>query len=428
MARPQKSLIVSALLSISFFFAGVLGVHAQGPRLPFYFVMKTDFKIWEVNLEGKDLLSEVKKAEFLGLPIAPEDPEDTSLASYFVPHDTLQVDLEKVRTYLKKYIAPSVERPREDVTIRVDGEGKPVFEGFALYGRKLDLDNATLMMKEAIERGIDYINLPLLREEPRVTIAPELQALGIRELFSSAETDFTGSHANRIHNITVGLRRFQGYLLPPGKEFVFGNVLGEVSQATGFLEELVIKGDRTIPEYGGGLCQVSTTAFRAALFGGLPITQRINHSFAVSYYSPIGLDATVYPPSVDLKFVNDTSGALLVQTLIRGHNAYFNYYGTRDDRRVALIGPFYSNRQEPPPPRTEYTEKLAPGETEKLGNAVPGLDARWYRQVVYKDPSKKPLLYTIFSKYQARPLFTAIGTAKTFLSSDQETTSLQEGF
>jgi vancomycin resistance protein YoaR len=78
------------------------------------------------------------------------------------------------------------------------------------------------------------------------------------------------------------------------------------------LPELVIKKEGTVPEFGGGLCQVSSTAFRAAMNGGLPITQRRNHAYAVQYYAPQGTDATIYPGVVDLKFINDTPGDILI--------------------------------------------------------------------------------------------------------------------
>ena len=112
----------------------------------------------------------------------------------------------------------------------------------------------------------------------------------------------------------------------------------------GFLPELVIKPGGVVPEFGGGLCQVSTTAFRAAMNAGFPITERRNHSFAVSYYSPQGTDATIYPGSSDMKFVNNLSSSLLIETRIVGKKLYFDFYGTKDDRSVAFEGPTVYDR------------------------------------------------------------------------------------
>jgi vancomycin resistance protein YoaR len=103
--------------------------------------------------------------------------------------------------------------------------------------------------------------------------------------------------------------------------------------------ELVNKKNTTVPEFGGGICQVSTTMFRVALNTGLKITERHNHAYPVSYYNPPGLDATIYIPSPDLKFVNDTKNHILIQSRIEGTKLFFDFYGNPDGRQVELIGP-----------------------------------------------------------------------------------------
>ena len=128
-------------------------------------------------------------------------------------------------------------------------------------------------------------------------------------------------------------------MIKPGAEFSFITTLGPVDETTGYLPELVIKPNATVPEYGGGMCQVSTTAFRAALNAGLKITERTNHAYPVSYYNPQGLDATVYIPKPDLRFINNTPGYILIQTKIVGTQLFFDFYGTNDGRSVTLQGP-----------------------------------------------------------------------------------------
>jgi len=372
-------------------------------------LLKTDFKIWTVDLRGQNLTSRYSKMEFKGLDIAIR-PEDMEQVKDFVTVDNLEgVDILKLKDYLNRKIAPDIAREKEDVEITLDAEGKPVFAGHGIYGRKLDTDQAAFLLKKAIEEKLNYVNLPLVKDYPVVTLPQTLKDQGITELVSSGETDFKGSPPNRINNVLTGLAKFNGAFVKQGEEFVFGNVLGPVDDTTGYKKELVIKGDRTVPDFGGGLCQVSTTLYRAILSGGFPVTKRKNHTYAVSYYLPIGLDATVYPPTVDLKFINDSPGALLMQSFTVGSKAYWNLYGTRDQRTVHLIGPYYRDQTPPPPPKTEYTAKLAPGEKQVLGHAVPGLFASWYRQVTYADPAKKPYFESIYSKYEARPDFVAIG-------------------
>lgn len=165
--------------------------------------------------------------------------------------------------------------------------------------------------------------------------------------------------------------------------------IGKVDETTGFLPELVIKGDRTIPEFGGGLCQIGTTTFRAALDAGLPITERQNHSYRVVYYEPAGMDATIYDPRPDLKFINDTGNYILFVAKISGDNLTFEFWGTKDGRQVEMTKPNIWNITKPPPMKEIKTADLPPGEkkcTEKEHN---GADAQFSRTITYPNGETK---------------------------------------
>ncbi len=397
-------------------------------ELPYKIILKTDFQIWEMYPRNMDLFSEYEKLYFKGIELSLL-PYDQKFTDGQLETKTIEgLDSMKIRQYLESVIAPDIYREKDDVTIDMNEFGEVLFEGTGLYGRQLDIEAATRMLEYALNNGETYVNLPLIREYPEVTVLSEaLRTMGITELFSAGETDFTYSPANRINNINVGLATFSGHIIKPGEEFVFGEVLGPVGPETGYKQELVIKGSETIPEYGGGLCQVSTTTFRAVLAAGFPITQRKNHSYAVSYYKPHGLDATVYPPSVDLKFINDSPAHILMHAFTIGNKAYYNFYGTKDERTVHLVGPYIHGWKSPPPKITKVSEKLAPGEVQVLGHAVPGLTISWYREVIHEDVHEdEPMslvteahaeapetpqsdLYHIYSKYQARPDYYAVG-------------------
>jgi vancomycin resistance protein YoaR len=392
--------------------------------VPTSMILKTDFRIWEINPSRLDLFSDYSKTDFAGLTVDLKSDELTMTGGLLAESQVEGIDSMKIRQYLESRIAPDINRDKTDVTIDMDEAENITFEGTGLYGRKLDLEAATRMMEYALKHDIKYVNLPLIREDPVVTVKSEkLKEMGIKELLAGGETDFAHSPYNRITNINVGLSKFQGHIVKPGEEFVFGNTLGVVDGTTGYLKELVIKGDKTVPEYGGGLCQVSTTAYRAVLAAGFPVTERRNHSYAVSYYQPLGLDATVYPPSVEMKFLNDTPNYFVMQTFTEGSKAYYNFYGTKTNRQVHMIGPFYDRWISPPPEKIEYSKNLEPGEVLVVGHAVSGVDVRWYREVTYNDemtvneetgqPEKKHFLEKIFSKYQARPDYTIIGSEDT---------------
>lgn len=207
-------------------------------------------------------------------------------------------------------------------------------------GKSLDRYNSSLNIIQALESGKDAADLSVQITEPKTSLQ-SLNQLGIKELIGRGESKFNGSPANRRHNIKVGVEKMKGIIIQPGEIFSFNKYLGPVEAYAGFKPELVIKKEGTVPELGGGLCQVSSTTFRAAMHAGLPINQRRNHSYAVQYYAPQGTDATIYPGVVDLKFTNDTGNSILVWPYFKDENyLVFDFYGTYDGRKVKLGTPY----------------------------------------------------------------------------------------
>jgi hypothetical protein len=109
-----------------------------------------------------------------------------------------------------------------------------------------------------------------------------------------------------------------------------------------------------------------------------------------------------------------------MQTLQKDDHAYFLYYGTRDDRSIELIGPYVWGTEQPPPPKTEYTTEIPPGETRKVGEAVPGLSAVWYRIIA---TGTGEVVEPYYSYYEARPLFHQIGIEPGSLPPDASASS-----
>ncbi len=313
-----------------------------------------------------------------------------------------------IRRTLALNLSGQLDRPAGAVTISRDPEGKIVFDGIGLTGRSVDLDEAVSLTVMALEQNVALVSIPLEITQPKITVLdPELTAQGIKEVVTVGESDYRGSPVNRRHNITVGLNRFNGHLIPKDTVFSFTDILGPVDGSTGYRKELVIKGDKTEPDYGGGLCQVSTTAYRGIWEYGFPIVERRNHSYAVGYYGPQGSDATVYPGAVDMKFLNDSPGALLMQTYQENDKAYFIYYGTRDSRTSTVWGPLVLGTKAAPPDRTVYTTELAPGVRRKVGDRHPGMTALWYR--FRTTPQGEEKIESTLSIYEARPLFYEVG-------------------
>lgn len=250
-------------------------------------------------------------------------------------------------------------------------------------GQRVNLFETQRRIAQALVSNAERIDLSIEKTRPELTLG-DLNSQGINELLVTGQSDFSGSSASRIQNIKVGSSQYNGRIINPGEEFSFNKYLGPIDAAHGYKPELVIKPEGATPEFGGGLCQVSTTAFRAAFFAGLPITERRNHSYAVRYYEwiaddkprAVGLDATIYSGVQDMKFINDTPGSILIWTRIEGKKLFFDFYGTKDDREVVVDGPHPYDRRESGAVKSKVTRIVtkpneAPAEVTFQSNYVP---------------------------------------------------------
>lgn len=260
-----------------------------------------------------------------------------------------------IRNYLAS-LSVRTRREPEDARFTVS-DGKIVPETESVDGLHLKEGAGFIALTEALLADKTSVELPA-EIIPAAINSDDADRLGLRELIGEGKTDFRGSPKNRIHNFTRGTEQFQGLLIAPNEEFSFVKYLGDVDAEHGYLPELVIKNNKTEPEFGGGICQVSTTVFRAAINAGLKITERRNHAYPVSYYKPYGMDATIYIPKPDLTFVNNTPGYILMQAAIEGTNLVFRFYGTSDGRTVTIDGPHILESNPDGSMKTIFSEKV----------------------------------------------------------------------
>lgn len=256
-------------------------------------------------------------------------------------------------------LVEAIEYPAEDALFQF-ANGKVTLFRLAKSGRTLDKQLAKKTAYSYINSlaadASTYeftINLSVVEIPPKIK-TEDSNNYGIRELLASGKSRFRGSIPGRVHNIELAASKLNGRLIPPGEIFSFNDTVGDISAATGFQPAYIIKDGRTVLGDGGGVCQVSTTLFRAALNAGLPITERHAHAYRVSYYeqdSPPGLDATVFAPSYDLKFKNDTANYILIQakTDLINYSLVFDFYGTRDSRKITITKPVILSQSPPPP-------------------------------------------------------------------------------
>ncbi|MDO8495609.1 MAG: VanW family protein [bacterium] len=274
----------------------------------------------------------------------PLDQLTTTTYRQFTQSEIRRLDLTKLSAILTS-LAKEIDHEPVNARLEFSADEQRIKE-FSLSESGASLNFEKTVARLTASLANEQFSIPLVIDEIKPTITAEaIENMGITTLLGKGESNFDGSSTSRITNIRVGAKKFHGLLVKPGAEFSFNNMLGEIVASTGYQPELVIKDNKLVLEYGGGLCQVSTTLFRAAIYAGLPILERRPHSFAVRYYSPQGFDATIYPGSVDLRFKNDTPGYLLIQNELVGKKITFEIYGSSDNRRVVLDGPFQYDQQ-----------------------------------------------------------------------------------
>lgn len=300
----------------------------------------------------------------------------------------ITLDFDKFKAYFEKNISIKIDEEVQSAKFRINAGKVSEFQG-GKDGKKVNIEKTYETLDNLLKEQKDDFNVGDVEIVVDVTIAEtatkNINDFGIEEIIGTGESDFKGSPKNRIHNIKTGANMLNGLLIAPGEEFETIQNLLPIDASSGYLQELVIKGNRTVPEYGGGLCQVGTTMFRAAFNSGLDITERRNHSYRVVYYEPAGTDATIYDPSPDLKFKNDTEGYILIQSRIVGTKLYFDFWGKKDGRKVTVTKPTIYNIKKPAATKIIETTNLKPGVKQCTESAHSGADAYFDYKVEYVD-------------------------------------------
>ena len=292
-------------------------------------------------------------------------------------------NLNKISGFVETFDNSIKREPREAVFKFENGkvvEFEASRDGFLIDSAKLketlcqEISNWTESEKKEI-----VVELPLILIAPKIN-TESVNDLGIKELLGRGTSSFRHSSTIRNFNVEKGSSIINRILVAPDETFSFLKALGEVTLDNGYKKAYVIKKGKTELDVGGGVCQVSTTFFRAILDAGLDITERHAHAYRVSYYEEDnrpGFDATVFIPSPDLKFINDTGHHLLIQSIYDGKNKKLIYeiYGTSDGRKVEISNYRQWDAQPAPPDVWIDDPTLSPGKVVKDESKVPGLKA-----------------------------------------------------
>ena len=316
--------------------------------------------------------------------------------------DPLTLDEAAVRAYLTE-MATQVATPARDARLRFN----PATGGITVLqesrpGRALDVEATVQAVQAAVASGQPEAPLVLTAVAPAVDMN-RVAEMGIRELVATGSTYFAGSSASRVRNIEVAAEKFDGIVIPPNGIFSFNDLVRDVSSANGFEDSLIIWGDRTAVGVGGGVCQVSTTIFRSAYLGGFPIVERYNHGYVVDWYGEPGMDATIFTPSVDFRFRNDTDGYLLMEPVVDAANGVLtvNLYGTKPERTVTVSQPEIAEVLTPEPPSYVVDETLAEGEQKQVEWEKDGMTTRVTRTIVENGTTRTDTLESKYEPWQA---------------------------
>lgn len=220
------------------------------------------------------------------------------------------------------------------------------------------------------------VQLPLVRQKPPVTVK-SLQDEGIERKIIEFSTSLGSSGPGRVHNVTAAAKAVDGMILKPGDEFNYAHVIDMAKKEYGFEEAPVIVNGQLVPGIGGGICQVSSTVYYAALLTGLEITERRNHSLPVSYM-PKGQDATFAEGAINFRFRNNTGKHLLIRSEVSHDNLTLKMFGTFPEHTEYEL---VSTTVEilPSPEKMIPNHSLPPGLKQVIQNGKPGYIVETYR-------------------------------------------------
>ena len=280
--------------------------------------------------------------------------------------------------------------------------GGQVVEG--TYGYTLDWDKAIGDILECTYG--DSISIPMTPIAPKHTAA-EVQAVLFRDRLSSYSSPHT-ANSGRTHNLTLACQAINGTVINAGQTFSFNKVVGERTAAKGYRAATVYVGSESKEELGGGVCQVASTIYDAALYAEMEITSRAEHNFFVTYV-PGGLDATVYWGSVDFCFRNNTEYPIRINASVSGGYVYISIDGTKTNDHVVKLS---SSRLSSTPYSTVYQNdsSLPSGSQKETVSPYTGYVYEAYQYIYDGNGNLLDTIYLGKSTYRKRDRVISVGT------------------
>ncbi len=313
------------------------------------------------------------------------------------------LDKEKTESYIKE-LTQDISSEAKDARFEIVSRKVRIIS--SVDGSEIDTDVAYLEIEKVIKDSPPReVILKIKTVKPELT-TEEAQAMGIKKRVSTFTTKYSPGNAPRVNNVHLLAKVLDGVTVAPGEIFSFNDTAGPRTVEKGYQEAPTIVQGELVSTVGGGVCQVGTTIFNTAFFGGYPIVERSNHSFYISKY-PTGRDATVSYSDPDIRFLNDTSAYILIKTSYSSSSVTISFYSTDFGIDVSYKTSQFTNVT---PYVIEYIEDptLLEGEQEIEEQGINGFDVTVYRtvtkdgEIIRKDK--------FFSRYKPKKAVILIGT------------------
>lgn len=244
---------------------------------------------------------------------------------------TPQLNTTTYESFMKDKYNETLKNP---VNAELSIEGATVNISQSQNGEKIDKGKLTDLTKQAITSGISDVTLPVTLLKPERT-TEDIQKMGIKEVIAEYSTPMAGRNGNQSFNVNKSANTLSGVIVAPDETFSFNGRVGVTDAAHGYKSAAVYSQGKVIQSAGGGVCQVSSTLYSAALRADLGIVSRSNHSMPVNYL-PLGQDAAVADYGPDLKFKNNTGNHIYIQAFSNGGSITTRIFGTNTGKNVEV--------------------------------------------------------------------------------------------
>jgi Uncharacterized vancomycin resistance protein len=314
-------------------------------------------------------------------------------------------DDKKMKEFLDKTLA-KYNNPAIDASFDITPQNTMAIKS-EHAGLVYSQDELTSQIKNInISKPIPELNVTFKDQLPQIT-AQQLEDQKISGLLASYTTHFDPSQTARSDNVRIAAKALDRAVIKPGDILSFNKIVGERTVQGGYKDAYIIVNGQFVPGLAGGICQVSSTLYNTGLLANLQVTQRSNHDLAISYV-PLGQDATVAYPDLDLKFNNNTGGYLLIRTSTTSNSLTIDLYGKAKPGQEVII----TNKTEseiPPEEQRNVDETLGHGASVVKQRGQPGYIVNSTRTIKMngKVVSSEPLNKSV---YKALPTIIAVGS------------------